>query len=295
MKIILSRKGFDSSSGGYPSPILPDGRMFSFPIPEVPVPNGQWLQYQDLQPDSYSGCRSYLDLAKKLGIKKVKVKGEWEDISKVKVHHDPNLIRSCTPDPPEGWKAIFGQTDQAQSHLRNEHVGVGDLFLFFGWFRKTKEKDGRLTWDGRHLHVIFGYLEVGERYCIPEGNLEPPSHLSWAKNHPHFSYRDKKINAVYIAADSLSLDDGLAGADIFKFRPERRLTKQDPSQGRSVWEMPDCFFANDGHCLLTYHKEIEGKKLLNGRVELKTVGRGQEFVVEATPAIKEWVKTLLRG
>jgi len=33
MKIILSRKGFDSEAGGYPSPILPDGTMLSLPIP----------------------------------------------------------------------------------------------------------------------------------------------------------------------------------------------------------------------------------------------------------------------
>ena len=34
MKIILSRKGFDSTSGGYPSPILPDGTLLSLPIPD---------------------------------------------------------------------------------------------------------------------------------------------------------------------------------------------------------------------------------------------------------------------
>ena len=33
MKIILSRKGFDSSNGGIPSPILPDGTLLSLPIP----------------------------------------------------------------------------------------------------------------------------------------------------------------------------------------------------------------------------------------------------------------------
>jgi hypothetical protein len=33
MKVILSRKGFDSEYGGYPSPILPDGRMIFLPIP----------------------------------------------------------------------------------------------------------------------------------------------------------------------------------------------------------------------------------------------------------------------
>ena len=33
MKLVLSRKGFDSSAGGIPSPILPDGRLISLPIP----------------------------------------------------------------------------------------------------------------------------------------------------------------------------------------------------------------------------------------------------------------------
>ncbi|MEO0853818.1 MAG: hypothetical protein AAFY15_10000, partial [Cyanobacteria bacterium J06648_11] len=31
--VIFSRKGFDSGYGGVPSPILPDGRLVSLPIP----------------------------------------------------------------------------------------------------------------------------------------------------------------------------------------------------------------------------------------------------------------------
>ena len=33
MKLILSRKGFDSGYGGMSSPILPDGRLVPLPIP----------------------------------------------------------------------------------------------------------------------------------------------------------------------------------------------------------------------------------------------------------------------
>ena len=33
MKIVLSRKGFDSQYGKQASPILPDGTLLSFPIP----------------------------------------------------------------------------------------------------------------------------------------------------------------------------------------------------------------------------------------------------------------------
>jgi hypothetical protein len=34
MRIVLSRKGFDSGSGGCPSPIFPDGSMLALPIPD---------------------------------------------------------------------------------------------------------------------------------------------------------------------------------------------------------------------------------------------------------------------
>ena len=37
MKIILSRKGFDSANGGIVSPIFEDGAMISFPIPSNDV------------------------------------------------------------------------------------------------------------------------------------------------------------------------------------------------------------------------------------------------------------------
>lgn len=35
MKVIISRKGFDSGYGGVASPIMPDGNMISLPIPGV--------------------------------------------------------------------------------------------------------------------------------------------------------------------------------------------------------------------------------------------------------------------
>ena len=35
MKVILSRKGFDSSAGGYASFIYPNGKMQSLPIPST--------------------------------------------------------------------------------------------------------------------------------------------------------------------------------------------------------------------------------------------------------------------
>ncbi|MBA3801209.1 MAG: hypothetical protein H0X18_19410 [Geodermatophilaceae bacterium] len=44
MKLILSRKGFDSAAGGCPSPILEDGSMLSLPIPDRTSP----IRYRDI-------------------------------------------------------------------------------------------------------------------------------------------------------------------------------------------------------------------------------------------------------
>ena len=52
-RIVLSRKGFDSSSGESASPIFEDGRIFSIPIPEPHPPSPK--QYKDLYFNGISG------------------------------------------------------------------------------------------------------------------------------------------------------------------------------------------------------------------------------------------------
>ncbi|NCB03524.1 MAG: hypothetical protein EOM67_15440 [Spirochaetia bacterium] len=57
MKVILSRKGFDSKYGGRPSPILPDGTLLS-----LPIPYSQGRAYSEL---SYAG-QTYEEIIKQL-------------------------------------------------------------------------------------------------------------------------------------------------------------------------------------------------------------------------------------
>ncbi len=58
MRIILSRKGFDSSNGGCPSPILPDGTLLSLPIPS----KNDAVKYSGL----YYEDKSYFQIIKEL-------------------------------------------------------------------------------------------------------------------------------------------------------------------------------------------------------------------------------------
>jgi hypothetical protein len=48
MKIIISRKGFDSSVGGGASPIFPSGELCSLPIPES-LPGRHSKRYKDIR------------------------------------------------------------------------------------------------------------------------------------------------------------------------------------------------------------------------------------------------------
>src|SRR4051812_5848531 len=99
MRIVLSRKGFDAANGGGPSPIFPDGRLLSLPIPSRGAP----VTYADI-----TGCGQRLDRI-------------VEDLSGGRIrgnqpaHLDPDLSRPSLPRL-EGWRAAFGQVEAAQAH-----------------------------------------------------------------------------------------------------------------------------------------------------------------------------------
>lgn len=166
MKIVFSRKGFDSGTGGCPSPII-DGRPISLPIPTR----------------RYS-MTSYDDL----GLGDIVERVTRGRISRSSLcHHDPMF---------EGGRCAFGQTGAAQSHLRNCGVTVGDVFLFFGLF---SEEDGR----DRH-HRIFGFFEVESERTIgahPGPNDQPEG---FSSRHPHTIGTWNSRNTLYMGRGCLA-------------------------------------------------------------------------------------------
>jgi len=193
MKIILSRKGFDSAYGGYPSPILPNGKIVS-----LPIPSRDFTKYSDLKiDDKYT----YYDLMKQLK-SKIGYDKEWHKLTEdTECHLDPDICKGII-ERGENWKPCFGQIDQAQSHLLNEGIKENDLFLFFGWFKKTIFKNDILQFDKSvpDLHIIFGYLQIGEILQV-NNKTEIPDRM---QNHPHArdEYRKKNsTNTIYVAKE----------------------------------------------------------------------------------------------
>jgi len=229
MKVILSRKGFDSAYGGYPSPILPGEEMVSLPIPF----KDDAMRYSDLK----IGGSTYYELMKDLR-PKILCQAKWLDLNKeTRCHLDPDICRDSIEREP-GWKSCFGQIDAAQSHLERQRVGEDDLFLFFGWFRKTRYHNGKLEFDPneRDLHALFGYLQIGEIEKVNPGFNLP----KWMAYHPYTDRKrmSNKTNTIYIARHDLIWNKSLPGAGRLKFNDNLILTKKGLS--RSRWDLPDC-------------------------------------------------------
>ncbi|MDO8740688.1 MAG: hypothetical protein Q7J54_03935 [Candidatus Woesearchaeota archaeon] len=277
MKIILSRKGFDSAYGGYPSPILPDGGLISLPIPLRDV-----IKYSNLK---LNENKSYFDLMKELK-PKIKYDEEWHELTEdTECHLDPDIYTDIIKRDKD-WKAVFGQINQSQSHLLNEGVKEGDLFLFFGWFRQTILKNGRYYFDksAPDLHILFGYLQI-EKIIQVNDKSEIPD---WMKCHPHAMDEDRRktsTNTIYVARKNLTWDDGISGAGIFRFNKELVLTKEGLS--RSKWDLPK-FFKD---VRISRHSEKSWKS----EGYFKSVDIGQEFIIEDNDNVENWAKSLIEN
>lgn len=278
MRLILSRKGFDTQAGGRPSPIFPDGTMLSLPIPDRHFP----VRYEDLH---WRG-RNLGDIVEAL----TRGRRRCRDGA----HLDPDLRQDVLPRPT-GWRPSLGQVGTAQGHLRRMGVGAGDIFLFWGSFR---EVDDDLRGRGPTTHRIWGWLQVGE--VLPVDAISERQRVTWPwlAKHPHLARRPDPSNTLYLAADRLSLPGlpsrGGPGAGVFDTTaPERCLTAAD-ARTPSSWDLPLDFIPRD-RPPLTFHGESSRWSVEHGRARLRVVVRGQEFVLDLDeyPEVRTWVAGLL--
>jgi len=274
MRVILSRKGVDSSSGGLASPIL-NGWLVSLPIPE----GRSHITYADLTFGKVSLGKLVKDLS------------DGAVPSNRHVHLDPDILRSIYPRKP-GWRPIFGQGQcAAESHLKTCGVTVGDLFLFFGWFREAELRDGKYRYrpDAPDLHVIYGWLQVGAVITCTDRRL---SDIPWARYHPHFR---GGYGTAYIASEKLDLGSnarGIPGGGQFaRYHECLRLTAPN-SPSRRLWQLPGWFYPRNGCLPLTYHPNTASFRRRGKYTILESAGRGQEFVLDSRdyPEAVSWAR-----
>jgi hypothetical protein len=269
MKIIFSRKGFDSSAGGCPSPIV-EGRPISLPIP-TKMPTATC--FSDL-------AGPYADLVRDL------TKGRLSGDDKC--HVDPDLIEGLLPRQA-GWRGSLGQVSSSQTHLSNQGVGVGDLFLFWGLFRPVERRD-RWSFIGEPRHLIWGWLQVGAVIDLGSDGSHALKESPWLDTHPHARSGWGSVNVLYTAGDQLKLESQQLRFPAFGVLAKGfRLTADGASP--SIWRVPDWLNPSRGGVGMTYHSG--GAWNENGTAE--TAGRGQEFVAQTDGRADagEWVESLL--
>lgn len=264
MRIIFSRKGFDSAAGGVASPILPDRTMLPLPIPDRQSP----IRYDQICLHGHNIGRVVQDLTK------------GRTGANFGAHLDPDLVPDAL-SRKSGWQPIFGQADGDETVLERAGVGRGDVFLFFGWYREAVLVDGvyRFARKARNIHAIWGWMQV-ERVISVEGDAVP----SWADYHPHAAAPEgRRNNTLYI---------GRAGK-FRRFHEGLQLTALGRS--RSIWSLPGWFHPGETRPPLGYHADRERWACDGDRTLLRTVARGQEFVLDAQhyPEAANWAANLM--
>ncbi len=270
MKIILSRKGFDSSNGGIVSPIMEDGTLLSFPIPSDDSDMFENLVYNN---HCYSKILSDLNY-----------KGTNNHC-----HLDPDLSQDRRKNKIEGWQPIFGQVNSAAGYLLDTvEVKVGDVFLFFGNFHKVSLIDEKYQYvknsgdfySDKDLQVIWGYMQVGKIVRDSDTQLK----YAW---HPHSNksrFINKHNNVMFLASDRLSFNESMPGSGLLKYRQDRVLTALNSNKAtwikRSVYDVDNVI-----------GKRKNSSKCPDG---IYYAGIWQELGLKETPDSVEWAESIIK-
>ena len=281
MRLILSRKGFDSSAGGCPSPVLPDDSLCVLPIPD---PQSR-IRYDDIVFENRRLGKIVRDLTDG------RIRGGHG------AHLDPDLVADAYPRE-SGWRPVLGQTGSAQGHLRNQGVEPGDLFLFFGVFRRAElhNRRWRFVPGSRPFHAIWGWLHVARIHTIDE--LAPDA-LPWARYHPHFHGQPDAGNTLYESSDTCQLPTGaevFSGSGVFPTLRDELILTDPHSRLPTRWRLPAAFYPGEERPALSYHTKPGRWSLEPPWCYLTCAARGQEFVLDldAYPELAGWLAGLLR-
>jgi hypothetical protein len=172
-------------------------------------------------------------------------------------HLDPDIFEKALPRKV-GWRACFGQLGAAQCHLSNMGVGVGDIFLYFGWFRKTLMAK-KIVFDrtAQDQHIIFGYLQVGE-IIHQQDNVEIPD---WMSSHPHFAY-DDPTNTIYVAREKLSWNENCPTMGNIYEQPIEKIWNNGMYQDMRKRLDSDSPYECCKHCAMQSFKVIDAKSFI---------------------------------
>jgi hypothetical protein len=293
-RIVLSRKGFDSTKGGGSgrSPVF-DGRPFSIPIPQSDR-EGRYLTGGT----TYGSLSLPHDVAKWTGVEDfgrlLKLLGRRNLGTNHSVHLDPDIRPEIRPPHFESQKAIFGQDGGALTELTGNSCSEGTLFLFFGLFQPVQRREpDALRFTGKRQHIIWGWMQVDEIVRVENGTPK------WAEHHPHVVYRDLMNvgNSMYVASKNLSFADAPGFGEFAKVTNSRVLSMNCDECPCDTWQLPEAVMAGaltrPGNKLQCPAKA--GHRYRPDHTARNYTGPGQEFIFDTTKdegAFRSWLSDI---
>lgn len=267
MKVIFSRKGFDSEAGGSPSPII--GRLpVSLPTP-LPNKKDSGAKYSDITVGT-------INLGQLV-----------QDLTGGKVRADDR----CYPNPILDKGGVLGLSEESQRRLAAHKIGKGDLFLFYGLFRAAELYRGsyRYVKDSAPHYRIFGWLEVGDARRL----------RSRRKKSRFDRSEDDGGTMIYSPTEELALapDESLPGSG--KFRSDHPSGILSVGEGNipGLWGMPDWLTPRYAPIRDRVPSEVASSE--KGKPAEAGDGKPHEFVgypnPERSEEMKDWLAELFNG
>ncbi len=308
-KIILSRKGFDSAAGhGYSPFDSTTGKYIVLPIPEDEkgkhYRNSKKYEEIKIEPDYLPGISvsNLRDLIHSLNFSQ-KTK---DVVSKNYVHFDPWLGMCPWLSGNNHNIGAFGQQGAAQTHLKNQGVGIGSLFLFFSRFIPINNRENRIVSAiapnklKKGVYFIYGWLKVERIIDKFEDIRSDNRYRHLLLDHPHaseecFKEKENKRNTIYIASEFLLNGCSIPGCGYFpKLSEELLLTSKNPNEEPpNTWDLP-LFFRDQPPTYFPKDKQ-KWKPNPDGKTcTVRAPNRGQEFVFKESEDFCRWFQDLLR-
>lgn len=322
MKIVLSRKSFDSKYGGKPNLIFQDGSLLPLPIPGYKNVSMNNFKGDFYNPTEYGNIKipakiqkilkeNQLDFINNYAELMLKLfeKSRGKEIQKLKDQLTESLLDDgnrkpyyCHLDPDliyenlrrlNGWHGLFGPSPDYHKHLSNE-LKESDLILFFGTFRHVIIDEGSLRYanrrDGEDLiyqgkHLIYGYLQI-KKIVVDLSNVENWMYQPY--HHPHLDEKlwNKKNRALYVARKHLYLDGKKTkykGYGVFEFSEDLVLTEKNEST--RIWKKN--LFPKGS--IIKHKSNIISQSKWNRNDCFEWDSFGQEFIIERCPEFENHI------
>lgn len=321
MRLILSRKSFDSAYGRKANPIFTNGSLLPLPIPagkrnvsRINFNSEKYdpTEYKDimlpgdlkkfLEQNNIYNIKNYAELmlnlfkdstAKKIVKLKKRLRASLNEKRKCFCHLDPDLIYENL-ERLRNWRGLFGPSSRYQKNLKEE-IKKNDLILFFGTFRHVLIENGQIRYarktDQGHLlyhekHIIYGYLQI-EDIITKSSALKPWMYKPYS--HPHLDKKlwERKQRGLYLARKNLYLDGKktvLPGYGVFRFNPELILTEK--GETKSIWKKK--LFPKGSK--ITHQGKLIDQSKWNKNGCFKWDSFGQEFIIKENSVFENHVK-----